>query len=87
MTHSEHRPTKVGIKAHELNAMHEADVHATNSFVKRNQEEMMTKAGRQPYCGPDMYHFNANMTNIGEKAQEFAKELTHDIDHEAFPVK
>jgi hypothetical protein len=59
----------------------------TNSFVKSEQMKTKHLAGKPPKMEDRYYKFDACMSNNGMHAQEFGKELTKDIDHEAFPVR
>lgn len=61
-------------------------VQKKNAFVKREQEGMLKMMGDRPGAPAEMKRFNAFMSNNGEVAQKFARELTAGIDHKAFPV-
>ncbi len=65
---------------------YEAEHLGKDEFVKKQERELDKYAGRRPEMKPDMFEFNANMQNNGAWAQGFAKKLTADIDHVAFPV-
>jgi hypothetical protein len=65
----------------------EAEHSSKNQFVKREQEKIAAKSGRVPNLKGEAMETNAYMCNNGMHAQEFARELTKGIDHEAFPVK
>ena len=45
------------------------------------------KAGKDPRMNAEMMDFCSYMSNNGEHAQEFGRELTKGLDKEAFPVK
>ena len=64
-------------------AMHKAD----NAFVKKNQQALMSKGMKAPKLEEKYMNFDACMTNNGEYAQEFARDVTVGLDKEAFPVK
>src|SRR5690606_17633159 len=59
----------------------------SDSFVKAEQAKTKKYAGKAPIMEDKYYMFNANMMNNGEHAQRLAKNLTSDIDHDAFPVR
>lgn len=65
----------------------EAEHSNKDAFVKRQQMEVASKAGRNPDLKGASLEFNAYMCNNGEHAQEFARSLTKGLDKEAFPVK
>lgn len=65
----------------------EAEHSSKNQFVKREQAKTASKAGKVPNLKGEAMEFNSYMCNNGAHAQEFARELTKGIDHEAFPVK
>ena len=67
--------------------MEEGQHDSSNAFVKGEQHKIKAKAGHEPRMDGRYMEFDACMVNNGEHAQEFAKELTRGIDHEAFPVR
>lgn len=67
--------------------MEEAQHSSSNSFVKRQQERLSAKGGRNPRIEEKDMEFDAEMMNNGMHAQELARELTAGLDKEAFPVK
>jgi len=70
-----------------MEKMLEREHVSNNAFVKKHQNMMESKAGHHPELEEKYMQFDACMTNTGEKAQSFARELTAGIDREAFPVK
>lgn len=64
----------------------ESEHSRKNEFVKKEQRSTEMYAGKKPEMKPDMFMFNANMTNNGEHAQMLGRKLTAGIDHVAFPV-
>jgi hypothetical protein len=76
--------------ASESNSNHarlQAEHNAKDEFVKRQQEMTAKYAGTEPRLQPKDMMMNANMTNNGEHAKEFGRELTRGLDKTAFPVK
>lgn len=67
--------------------MEEGQHDSSNSFVKAEQNKTKHLAGHEPRMSGRYMEFDACMVNNGEHAQQFAKELTRGIDHEAFPVR
>lgn len=65
----------------------EAEHSNKDAFVKRQQMEVRSKAGKNPNLSPASMEMDAYMCNNGEHAQEFARSLTKGLDKEAFPVK
>lgn len=65
----------------------EAEHRANDDFTKKTQAEQAKYAGKNPSLKPGDLEFNATMTNTGEHAQEFARDLTRGLDKTAFPVK
>lgn len=61
-------------------------VQSNNAFVKAEQMKMKSKMGNRPVMRREMEEFNAYMSNDGEKAQEFARDLCRTMD-DAFPLK
>lgn len=68
-------------------AMGEKQHSASNAFVKAEQEKQKGMVGRPPMVEGRYMVFDACMSNNGAHAQEFAKKLTSDIDHMAYPVR
>lgn len=66
---------------------HEAEHSATNTFVKKVQNEQAKHAGRPPELRGESLEFNAYMCNNGAHAQDLAVEITKGLDKVAFPVK
>jgi hypothetical protein len=60
---------------------------ASNAFVKAEQEKMKKMGGQAPMMQGRYMEFDACMMNNGAHAQAFAKKLTSDIDHLAYPVR
>jgi len=67
-------------------ARYESQHSAKNAFVKKEQASLDKYAGKRPNMPDDLMHFNAQMQNTGDWAQEFGKKLTAGIDSVAFPV-
>lgn len=65
----------------------EASHNAANEFVKRHQNESKKMSGKLPNMEEKYMEFDAEMTNTGEKAEMFGRELTRGLDKEAFPVR
>lgn len=65
----------------------ESEHNENDAFTKKVQAEQAKFAGKNPVLKKEDMQFNANMMNTGIHAQEFAKELTRDLDKVAFPVK
>jgi hypothetical protein len=61
-------------------------VQANNAFVKAEQAKMKSRMGDRPGAPAEMKHFDAFMSNSGEKAKESARKLCSGLD-EAFPLK
>lgn len=61
-------------------------VESNNAFVKREQMRMRTMMGGRPAVPREMKEFDAYMSNDGEAAQKFTRDLTRGID-DCFPVK
>ncbi len=61
-------------------------VQSNNAFVKAEQAKMKKHMGNRPGAPADMKHFNAFMSNDGEKAQESARKLCKTLD-DAYPLK
>lgn len=60
---------------------------ANNAFVKKHQTELLSKGIKKPMLEEKCMQFNACMTNTGEAACNFARDVTAGLDKEAFPVK
>src|SRR5688572_2647119 len=67
--------------------MAESQHSQSNSFVKNEQSKTAKYAGRAPEMEERYYRFDACMMNNGEHAQRLARDITRDIDHDAFPVR
>ena len=67
--------------------MMQADVDASNAFVKKNQNEQKKMFGKEPILPAEYKKFDACMTNEGDHAKELARNLTKGLDKDAFPVK
>jgi hypothetical protein len=61
-------------------------VQANNAFVKAEQAKMKARMGDRPGAPAEMKHFDAFMSNSGERAQESGRKLCADLDP-AFPLK
>ena len=61
-------------------------VQTNNAFVRSEQAKMKKMMGNRPTVSREMEDFCAYMSNDGEHAKEFARDLTRGMD-EAFPVK
>lgn len=61
-------------------------VQSNNAFVKAEQAKMKRRMGSRPGAPADMKHFDAFMSNDGEKAKESARKLCKGLD-DAFPLK
>ncbi|MDD5211913.1 MAG: hypothetical protein PHV62_05820 [Sulfuricurvum sp.] len=61
-------------------------VSANNAFVKSGQAKLASKMGDRPGAPAEMKHFDAFMSNDGEKAKASARKLCKGLD-EAFPLK
>lgn len=61
-------------------------VQSNNAFVKAEQEKMKKRMGDRPGAPPEMKHFDAFMSNDGEKAKMSARKLCKGLD-DAFPLK
>lgn len=64
-----------------------ANPSADVAFVKSQQAKVEPMAGKNPRVSPEMFRYDAYMTNTGGRAQEFARKLTAGLDKKAFPVK
>jgi len=73
--------------ANRRHGMEESQHDGSNSFVRAEQHKTKHMGGKEPRMDGRYMEFDACMVNNGEHAQEFAKELTKGIDHEAFPVR
>lgn len=71
------------VRGKRLESMHKD----ANAFVKAEQAKVKSKAGHEPRLSSEYLHFNGQMMNSGEHAQEFGRELTKGLDKDAFPVK
>ena len=80
-------PSKEARVANKRESRLEHEHNSHNEFVKRQQMEVRHKAGKDPRMNGEMMDFCSYMSNNGEHAQEFARELTKGLDKEAFPVK
>ena len=63
-----------------------AMVQSNNAFVKKEQMKMKSRMGNRPGAPREMEEFNAYMSNDGEHAKEFARDLCRGMD-DAFPLK
>lgn len=61
-------------------------VMSNNAFVKAEQAKMKSRMGDRPGAPAEMKHFDAFMSNNGERAKESARKLCSGLD-EAFPLK
>lgn len=61
-------------------------VQSNNAFVKSEQSKMKTRMGNRPGAPAEMKHFNAFMSNDGEKAKTSARKLCKGLD-DAYPLK
>lgn len=61
-------------------------VQSNNAFVRKEQSKMKDRMGDRPGASKDMKHFDAYMSNDGEKAKESARKLCKGLD-DAFPLK
>ncbi len=61
-------------------------VQSNNAFVKAEQMKLKKMVGDRPGAPPAMKHFDAFMSNDGEKAQMSARKLCKSLD-DAFPLK
>lgn len=61
-------------------------VQSNNAFVKAEQAKQKKMMGNRPGAPADMKHFDAFMSNDGEKAQMSARKLCSGLD-DAFPLK
>ena len=66
--------------------MNERMAAANNEFAKRTNAAQAKMAGQAPKLADKNCYFNAEMTNTGEHAQDFARALTKGLDKKAFPV-
>lgn len=67
--------------------MSQSQRSSTQQSVKAAQDEQMKYQGKTPSMEERYFYFDACMMNNGAHAQEFAKSLTSNIDHAAFPVR
>ena len=79
-------PGKEAAIANTRQRRYESEHAAKDAFVKREQAATQKYAGKRPNMPGDLMEFDANMQNTGQWAQGFAKKLTADIDHVAFPI-
>lgn len=61
-------------------------VQSNNAFVKAEQAKMKGRMGDRPGAPKEMKHFDAFMSNDGEKAKASARKLCKGLD-DAFPLK
>jgi len=61
-------------------------VQSNNAFVKAEQMKLKKHMGNRPGAPAEMKHFDAFMSNDGEKAKESARKLCAGLD-DAFPLK
>ena len=61
-------------------------VQSNNAFVKAEQQKMKARMGDRPGAPAEMKHFDAFMSNDGEKAKASARKLCKGLD-DAFPLK
>lgn len=61
-------------------------VMSNNAFVKAEQMKMKSRMGDRPGAPKEMKHFDAFMSNSGEKAEESGRKLCKGLD-DAFPLK
>lgn len=61
-------------------------VQSNNAFVKAEENKMKSRMGNRPGAPAEMMHFNAFMSNDGEKAKESARKLCKGLE-DAFPLK
>ena len=61
-------------------------VMSNNAFVKAEQMKMKSRMGDRPGAPAEMKHFDAFMSNSGEKAQESGRKLCKGL-YDAFPLK
>lgn len=61
-------------------------VQSNNAFVKAEQAKMLKMMGDRPGAPAAMKHFDAFMSNDGEKAKESARKLCSGLD-DAYPLK
>jgi hypothetical protein len=61
-------------------------VQSNNQFVKAEQNKMKTRMGDRPGAPAEMKHFDAFMSNDGEKSKASARKLCKGLD-DAFPLK
>jgi hypothetical protein len=61
-------------------------VQSNNAFVRAEQARMRSKMGGRPTLNAEMKDFCAYMSNDGEHAKEFARDLSRGMD-DAFPLK
>ena len=80
-------PGKDSSMANSRQKRFEAEHSAKDAFVKRVQAEQARHAGRPPQMKADLMDFCSYMSNDGEHAQEFAREVTQGLDKVAFPLK
>jgi len=61
-------------------------VQSNNAFVKAEQMKMKSRMGNRPGAPAEMKHFDAFMSNDGEKAKASARKLCSGLE-DAFPLK
>lgn len=61
-------------------------VQSNNAFVKAEQAKMKKHMGNRPGAPAEMKHFDAFMSNDGEKAQMSARKLCASLE-DAYPLK
>lgn len=61
-------------------------IQSNNAFVKAEQAKMKTRIGDRPGAPSEMKHFDAFMSNDGEKAKMSARKLCRGLE-DAFPLK
>lgn len=61
-------------------------VQSNNAFVRQEQARMRKHMGGRPSVPAEMKDFCAYMSNDGEHAKDFARDLTRGLD-DAFPLK
>lgn len=81
------RSGKENVIANNRSKMAEQQHSNANEFVRQEQAAVKGMAGRPPKMEDRYYNFDACMTSNGYHAQEFAKALTKNIDHVAYPVR
>jgi len=61
-------------------------VQSNNAFVKAEQQKLKAKMGNRPGAPAEMKHFDAFMSNDGEKAKASARKLCKGLE-DAYPLK